>query len=145
MYESGNERAIKDAVNDATYRIDKAYTQENGVDFNKLNNAFITVTGFDSKGNISNLVNTQIDQGKNLDSHVANSVSSGKDNISNTTVNNSINQNPTNNYQSQANDFMNKSTEDMNNHKENTKLNTQDTIVGSIVTGKHKFYRDWET
>ena len=128
MYESGNERAIKDAVNDATYRIDKAYTQGNGVDFNKLNNAFITVTGFDSKGNISNLVNTQIDQGKNLDSHVANSVSSGKDNISNTTVNNSINQNPTNNYQSQANDFMNKSTEDMNNHKENTKLNTQDTI-----------------
>ena len=128
MYESGNERAIKDAVNDATYRIDKAYTQGNGVDFNKLNNAFITVTGFDSKGNISNLVNTQIDQGKNLDSHVANSVSLGKDNISNTTVNNSINQNPTNNYQSQANDFMNKSTEDMNNHKENTKLNTQDTI-----------------
>ena len=128
MYESGNERAIKDAVNDATYRIDKAYTQGNGVDFNKLNNAFITVTGFDSKGNISSLVNTQLEQGKNLDSNVANSVSSGKDNISNTTVNNSINQNPTNNYQSQANDFMNKSTEDMNNHKENTKLNTQDTI-----------------
>ncbi|WP_141050921.1 conjugal transfer protein TraG N-terminal domain-containing protein [Aliarcobacter cryaerophilus] len=128
MYESGNERAIKDAINDATYRIDKAYTQGNGVDFNKLNNAFITVTGFDSKGNISSLVNTQLEQGKNLDSNVANSVSSGKDKISNTTVNNSINQNPTNNYQSQANDFMNKSTEDMNNHKENTKLNTQDTI-----------------
>ncbi|WP_148624561.1 conjugal transfer protein TraG N-terminal domain-containing protein [Aliarcobacter cryaerophilus] len=128
MYESGNERAIKDAINDATYRIDKAYTQGNGVDFNKLNNAFITVTGFDSKGNISSLVNTQLEQGKNLDSNVANIVSSGKDNISNTTVNNSINQNPTNNYQSQANDFMNKSTEDMNNHKENTKLNTQDTI-----------------
>ncbi|WWW10919.1 conjugal transfer protein TraG N-terminal domain-containing protein [Arcobacter cryaerophilus gv. pseudocryaerophilus] len=128
MYESGNERAIKDAINDATYRIDKAYTQGNGVDFNKLNNAFITVTGFDSKGNISSLVNTQLEQGKNIDSNIANSVSSGKDNISNTTVNNSINQNPTNNYQSQANDFMNKSTEDMNNHKENTKLNTQDTI-----------------
>lgn len=128
MYESGNERAIKDAINDATYRIDKAYTQGNGVDFHKLNNAFITVTGFDSKGNISSLVNTQLEQGKNLDSNVANSVSSGKDKISNTTVNNSINQNPTNNYQSQANDFMNKSTEDMNNHKENTKLNTQDTI-----------------
>ncbi|MBL3518878.1 conjugal transfer protein TraG N-terminal domain-containing protein [Arcobacter lanthieri] len=125
MYESDSIDANRKATSEATNRINTAIRTGFGADFNSLQKAFQEV---DLGSNISNLVNTQIDQGKNLDSNVSNSVSSGKDNVSNTSVNNTINQNPTNNYQSQADDFINKSTEDMNKHKENIKLNTQDTI-----------------
>ena len=48
--------------------------------------------------------------------------------ISNTNVNNTINQNPTKDYQSQSDEFKNNAIEDINKHKEDTKLNTQDTI-----------------
>ena len=61
--------------------------------------------GKDLKGNISDLVNAQINQGKNLDSNIGNIVSLGQNNISNTNVNNSINQNPINTYESQSDKF----------------------------------------
>lgn len=128
MYESGNSRAAANAVDEASKRIDKAYTAGIGADYNNLNNAFITVTGFDAKGNISDLVNTQINQGKNLDSNIGNIVSQGQSNISNTNINNSINQNPTDTYQSQANDFKNSSVQNMDKHKNETKLNTEKAI-----------------
>lgn len=129
MYESDSIDANRKAISETTNRIDTAKRTGFGADYNSLKEAFKEVINKDLVGsNVSNLVNTQIDQGKNLSSNVDNMVANGQNAVSNTTVNNSINQNPTNNYQSQANDFMNKSTEDMNNHKENTKLNTQDTI-----------------
>ena len=128
MYESGDSRAAKNAVDEASKRIDKAYTAGIGADYNNLNNAFITVTGFDAKGNISELVNTQINQGKNLDSNIGNIVSQGQSNISNTNINNSINQNPTDTYLSQADNFKSSSIENMNNHKNETKLNTEKAI-----------------
>lgn len=128
MYESGNSRAAANAVDEASKRIDRAYTAGIGADYNNLNNAFITVTGFDAKGNISDLVNTQINQGKNLDSNIGNIVSQGKSNISNTNINNSINQNPTDTYQSQADDFKNSSVQNMDKHKNETKLNTEKAI-----------------
>jgi conjugal transfer mating pair stabilization protein TraG len=129
MYESDSIDANRKAISEVTNRIDTAKRTGFGADYNSLKEAFKEVINKDLVGsNVSNLVNTQIDQGKNLSSNVDNMVANGQNAVSNTTVNNSINQNPTNNYQSQANDFMNKSTEDMNNHKENTKLNTQDTI-----------------
>lgn len=128
MYESGNSRAAANAVDEASKRIDKAYTAGIGADYNNLNNAFITVTGFDAKGNISDLVNTQINQGKNLDSNIGNIVSQGQSNISNTNINNSINQNPTDTYQSQADDFKNSSIQNMDKHKNETKLNTEKAI-----------------
>jgi conjugal transfer mating pair stabilization protein TraG len=128
MYESGNSRAAANAVDEASKRIDRAYTAGIGADYNNLNNAFITVTGFDAKGNISDLVNTQINQGKNLDSNIGNIVSQGQSNISNTNINNSINQNPTDTYQSQADDFKNSSVQNMDKHKNETKLNTEKAI-----------------
>ena len=128
MYESGDTRAAKNAVDEASKRIDKAYANGTGADYNNLNTAFINISGFDARGNISELVNTQINQGKNLDSNVGNVVSQGQNNVSNTNVNNSINQNPTNTYQSQADDFKNSSNQNMSTHKNNTSLNTENTI-----------------
>lgn len=128
MYESGNERAAKNAVDEGTKRIDKAYIAGAGADYNNLNNAFITVTGFDLKGNLSDLVNTQLNQGKNLSSNVDNMVANGQNAISNTNVNNTINQNPTKDYQSQSDEFKNNAIKDMNKHKEDTKLNNQSII-----------------
>ncbi|MCT7553818.1 conjugal transfer protein TraG N-terminal domain-containing protein [Aliarcobacter butzleri] len=128
MYESGNERAAKNAVDEGTKRIDKAYIAGAGADYNNLNNAFITVTGFDLKGNVSDLVNTQLNQGKNLSSNVDNMVANGQNAISNTNVNNTINQNPTKDYQTQSDEFKNNAIEDMNKHKEDTKLNNQSII-----------------
>ncbi|MDN5093399.1 conjugal transfer protein TraG N-terminal domain-containing protein [Aliarcobacter butzleri] len=128
MYESGNERAVKNAVDEGTKRIDKAYIAGAGADYNNLNNAFITVTGFDLKGNVSDLVNTQLNQGKNLSSNVDNMVANGQNAISNTNVNNTINQNPTKDYQTQSDEFKNNAIEDMNKHKEDTKLNNQSII-----------------
>ncbi|MFX4266852.1 conjugal transfer protein TraG N-terminal domain-containing protein [Aliarcobacter butzleri] len=128
MYESGNERAVKNAVDEGTKRIDKAYISGAGADYNNLNSAFITVTGFDLKGNVSDLVNTQLSQGKNLSSNVDSMVANGQNVISNKNVNNTINQSPTKDYQSQSDEFKNNAIKDMNKHKEDTKLNTQDTI-----------------
>lgn len=128
MYESGNERAAKNAVDEGTKRIDKAYIAGAGADYNNLNNAFITVTEFDLKGNVSDLVNTQLNQGKNLSSNVDNMVANGQNAISNTNVNNTINQNPTKDYQTQSDEFKNNAIEDMNKHKEDTKLNNQSII-----------------
>ncbi|MEV9530247.1 conjugal transfer protein TraG N-terminal domain-containing protein [Aliarcobacter butzleri] len=143
MYESGNERAVKNAVDEGTKRIDKAYIAGAGADYNNLNNAFITVTGFDLKGNVSDLVNTQLNQGKNLSSNVDNMVANGQNAISNTNVNNTINQNPTKDYQTQSDEFKNNAIEDMNKHKEDTKLNTQDTIEkGNEVLKNHKDEND---
>ncbi|MCT7616646.1 conjugal transfer protein TraG N-terminal domain-containing protein [Aliarcobacter butzleri] len=136
MYESGNERAAKNAVDEGTKRIDKAYIAGAGADYNNLNNAFITVTGFDLKGNVSDLVNTQLNQGKNLSSNVDNMVANGQNAISNTNVNNTINQNPTKDYQTQSDEFKNNAIEDMNKHKEDTKLNNQSIIEkGSEILG----------
>ncbi|KLE06506.1 hypothetical protein AF78_03000 [Aliarcobacter butzleri L353] len=143
MYESGNERAIKDAINDATHRIDKAFKMGAGADYNNLNSAFISTTGFDLKGNLSDLVNTQLNKGKNLDSNIGNIVSNGQNGVANTDINNSINQNPTKDYQTQSDNFKNSSTQNMNKHKEDTKLNTQDTIEkGNEVLKNHKDEND---
>ncbi|MFX4277212.1 conjugal transfer protein TraG N-terminal domain-containing protein [Aliarcobacter butzleri] len=143
MYESGNERAIKDAINDATHRIDKAFKMGAGADYNNLNSAFISTTGFDLKGNLSDLVNTQLNQGKNLDSNIGNIVSNGQNGVANTDINNSINQNPTKDYQTQSDNFKNSSNQDMNKHKEDTRLNTQDTIEkGNEVLKNHKDEND---
>ena len=136
MYESGNERAIKDAINDATHRIDKAFKMGAGADYNNLNSAFISTTGFDLKGNLSDLVNTQLNKGKNLDSNIGNIVSNGQNGVANTDINNSINQNPTKDYQTQSDNFKNSSNQDMNKHKEDTKLNNQSIIEkGSEILG----------
>ncbi|MFW3399641.1 conjugal transfer protein TraG N-terminal domain-containing protein [Aliarcobacter butzleri] len=136
MYESGNERAIKDAINDATHRIDKAFKMGAGADYNNLNSAFISTTGFDLKGNLSDLVNTQLNKGKNLDSNIGNIVSNGQNGVANTDINNSINQNPTKDYQIQSDNFKNSSNQDMNKHKEDTKLNNQSIIEkGSEILG----------
>ncbi|MDN5087083.1 conjugal transfer protein TraG N-terminal domain-containing protein [Aliarcobacter butzleri] len=143
MYESGNERAIKDAINDATHRIDKAFKMGAGADYNNLNSAFISTTGFDLKGNLSDLVNTQLNKGKNLDSNIGNIVSNRQNGVANTDINNSINQNPTKDYQTQSDNFKNSSTQNMNKHKEDTKLNTQDTIEkGNEVLKNHKDEND---
>lgn len=143
MYESGDSRATKNAVDEASKRIDKAYTNGTGADYNNLNNAFITVSGFDAKGNISNLVNSQINQGKNIDSNVGNVVSHGQNHISNTNVNNSINQNPTSTYQSQADNFKDVSDSKMNAHKDNISLDAGKTIdKGSQILQKDKNEND---
>ena len=143
MYESGDSRASKNAVDEASKRIDKAYTNGIGADYNNLNNAFITVSGFDAKGNISDLVNSQINQGKNIDSNVGNVVSHGQNHISNTNVNNSINQNPTNTYQSQADNFKDVSDSKMNAHKDNISLDAGKTIdKGSQILQKDKNEND---
>ncbi|MCR1815520.1 conjugal transfer protein TraG N-terminal domain-containing protein [Aliarcobacter butzleri] len=136
MYESGNERAAKNAVDEATKRIDKAYMAGAGADYNNLNSAFISITGFDLKGNLSDLVNTQLNQGRNLDSNIGNIVSNGQNGVANTDINNSINQNPTKDYQTQSDNFKNSSNQDMNKHKEDTKLNNQSIIEkGSEILG----------
>lgn len=143
MYESGDSRATKNAVDEASKRIDKAYTNGIGADYNNLNSAFINVSGFDTKGNISDLVNTQINQGKNIDSNVGNVVSQGQNNISNTSVNNSINQNPTSTYQSQADNFKDASDTRMNTHKDNSSLDVGKTIdKGSQILQKDKTEND---
>lgn len=143
MYESGNERAIKDAINDATHRIDKAFKMGAGADYNNLNSAFISTTGFDLKGNLSDLVNTQLNKGKNLDSNIGNIVSNGQNGVANTDINNSINQNPTKDYRTQSDNFKNSSNQDMNKHKEATKLNTHDTIEkGDELLKNHKDEND---
>lgn len=143
MYESGDNTAIKNALDEASKRIDRAYTKGIGADFNNLNNAFMTTTGFDAKGNLSDIVNKQINDGKNLNSSLSNSVSNGHNNISNTDINNSINQNPTNTYTNQSDDYKNKSNIDMNKHKENSSLNTEKTInKGDEILQKNKTEND---
>lgn len=143
MYESGDNTAIKNALDEASKRIDRAYTKGIGADFNNLNNAFMTTTGFDAKGNLSDVVNKQINDGKNLNSSLSNSVSNGHNNISNTDINNSINQNPTSTYTNQSDDYKNKSNIDMNKHKENSSLNTEKTInKGDEILQKNKTEND---
>jgi conjugal transfer mating pair stabilization protein TraG len=143
MYESGDSKASKNAVDEASKRIDKAYATGVGADYNNLNSAFVNVSGFDAKGNISDLVNTQINQGKNIDSNVGNVVSQGQNHISNTSVNNSINQNPTSTYQSQADNFKNHSIQNMNEHKDNINLDNEKTIdKGTQILQKDKTDND---
>ena len=143
MYESGDNTAIKNALDEASKRIDRAYTKGIGADFNNLNNAFMTTTGFDAKGNLSDVVNKQINDGKNLNSSLSNSVSNGHNNISNTDINNSINQNPTSTYTNQSDDYKNKSNIDMDKHKENSGLNTEKTInKGDEILQKNKTEND---
>lgn len=128
MYESDSINAKRQATSEATGRINEAYSRKVGADYNAFAQAYQEITGKDLKGNISDLVNAQINQGKNLDSNIGNIVSLGQNNISNTNVNNSINQNPINTYESQSDKFKNNAIQDMNKHKEDTKLNTQSTI-----------------
>lgn len=129
MYESGNLNSAKDAVNDASNRIDKAFNKGYGADFNSLNNAFVKITGFDVKGNISNEVKEQIAQGQNFNSIVTDKVSNGQNNISNTNINNSINQKPIDtNYQHDAKSFKDNSDTNMNEHKKDVNLNTGNAI-----------------
>jgi conjugal transfer mating pair stabilization protein TraG len=143
MYESGDLKASKNAVDEASKRIDKAYSAGVGADYNNLNNAFINISGFDAKGNISDLVNTQINQGKNLDSNIGNVVSQGQNYISNNSVNNSINQNPTSTYQSQAENFKNHSIQNMNDHKDNINLDNEKVIdKGTQILQKDKTDND---
>jgi conjugal transfer mating pair stabilization protein TraG len=140
MYESGDIRAKKDAINDATYRINDAYNSGRGADFNNLNNAFITITGFDAKGNVSDLVNQNIQNGENLNKEVTNSVKNGEGSAHNANINNTINQNPNETYKTQSDDFKNKSNADMNTHKEKVSLNTQNHIdkVGEVIEERRK-------
>lgn len=128
MYESGDNTAVKNSLDEASKRIDRAYLKGVGADYNNLNNAFITSTGFDIKGNLSDVVNTQINQGKHLADNSSNTIGNGQSNISNTNVNNSINQNPTSTYQNQVDDFKNNSNKEMNDYKNNTSLHTEKTI-----------------
>ena len=104
MYESGNLAAAKAAINDATYRIDKAYSTGVGSDWNNLNNAFITITGFDAKGNLTDNVNKQLDEAKNINTLVQNQIATGQEKVSNATIKNDINQNPRQNYDDQVKD-----------------------------------------
>jgi conjugal transfer mating pair stabilization protein TraG len=140
MYENGDIRAKKDAINDATYRINDAYNSGRGADFNNLNNAFITITGFDAKGNVSDLVNQNIQNGENLNKEVTNSVKNGEGSAHNANINNTINQNPNETYKTQSDDFKNKSNADMNTHKEKVSLNTQNHIdkVGEVIEERRK-------
>ena len=143
MYESDSINAKRQATSEATGRINEAYSRKVGADYNAFAQAYQEITGKDLKGNISDLVNAQINQGKNLDSNIGNVVSLGQNNISNTNVNNSINQNPINTYESQSDKFKNNAIQDMNKHKEDTKLNTQSTIdKGDEVLQKNKTEND---
>ena len=67
MYESDSIDANRKAISEATNRIDTAKRTGFGADYNSLKEAFKEVINKDLVGsNVSNLVNTQIDQGKNL-------------------------------------------------------------------------------
>jgi len=128
MYESGDTRAAKNALDEASKRIDSAYTSRMGADYNNLNNAFSTITGFDARGNLSNLVDANINDGKNLDTNIKGTVNLGQNDITTSNVNNTINQDPTNTYSTEANKFKEDGNNDMNNHKNNVALNTEKYI-----------------
>lgn len=128
MYESGNLAAAKAAINDATYRIDKAYSTGVGSDWNNLNNAFITITGFDAKGNLTDNVNKQLDEAKNINTLVQNQIATGQEKVSNATIKNDINQNPRQNYDDQVNNFKKDALTDIETFKDSSKLNTEDKI-----------------
>lgn len=128
MYKSEDINAQRGAISEATKRIDQAYSKGVGADYKAFNHSYQEVTGIDLKGNISDLVNTQINQGKNLADNSSNTIGNGQSNISNTNVNNSINQNPTSTYQNQVDDFKNNTNKEMNDYKNNTSLHTENYI-----------------
>jgi len=144
MYDSGDPRAMKDALSDASYRIDKAYKNGVGADFDNLNSAFINVTGFDTKGNVENIVDGNITSGQQLDQSVHTTVATGQNDLQNRNVNNTINQNPTNAYNTEANSFGNNTDENMNQHKDNVALNNKGAITqgGDGITERREEFVD---
>jgi len=144
MYESGNIRAMKNALDEASKRIDKAYVSGAGADFNNLNNAFVSVTGFDARGNISDDVNKNLNEGKTLDAKTHGVVDTGHKNIADTNVTNTINENPKNTFQTKADDFKTTSMQNMNEHKENIALNSERLIDRGeeIIKGRRDDFTD---
>lgn len=136
MYNSNSIEAKRAATSEAIRRMDGAIKGENRADYNSLQTAFKEVLNQDLGSNVSNLVNTQLNQGRNLSYNVDNMVANGQNAISNTNVNNTINQNPTKNYEIKSDEFKNSAIEDINKHKEDTKLNNQSIIEkGSEILG----------
>ncbi|PZP13815.1 MAG: hypothetical protein DI602_05410 [Aliarcobacter butzleri] len=117
MYNSNSIEAKRAATSEAIRRMDGAIKGENRADYNSLQTAFKEVLNQDLGSNVSNLVNTQLNQGRNLSSNVDNMVANGQNAISNTNVNNTINQNPTKNYEIKSDEFKNSAIEDINKHK----------------------------
>ena len=139
MYESTSIESKRQAISEGTKRIDNAVEKGVGADYNSLQTVFKEILNQDLSSNASSLVDTQLTQGKNLDSNVRNFVSQGQNNISNTNVNNSINQNPANTYQSQIDNAKTNSIQNMDNYKENTSLNNQEKIdKGNEILKEHK-------
>jgi conjugal transfer mating pair stabilization protein TraG len=122
MYESGDIRAAKNALDEASKRIDAAYKSGVGADYNNLNNAFSAVTGFDARGNLADKIDQNINNGKNLDNNVNTQVSNGQNSISNSNVANTIDQDPTKTYNEASKEFKDASNKDMDTHKSDVAL-----------------------
>jgi conjugal transfer mating pair stabilization protein TraG len=122
MYESGDIRAAKNALDEASKRIDTAYKSGVGADYNDLNSAFSTVTGFDARGNLADKIDQNINDGKNLDSNVNNQVANGQNNISSNNVSNTIDQDPDSQYNLAKSHFKEASSKDMDTHNSDVAL-----------------------
>lgn len=124
MYESGDIRASKNALSEASFRINEAYKSGVGHDYRILNDAFKSITGFDARGNLANLVDENINSAKSLEQDVNNDILKGYNKIDNSDVKNTINQDPTTAYNQNATTFKDESISSMNEHKDKVSLNT---------------------
>ena len=143
-YNNGDSESSRVAVSDATHRIDEAFKNGRGTDYNALNDAYKEITAKDLSGNLAQTVNQNINDGKSLETNIENTVGDGKTNIDNSKVENIIDHNPIKDYIQESIIMKEESAADMNKHKKDVALDTEKYIDkgGDIINDRRDDFKE---